>query len=251
MRFTPPLVAAGLALAATPALAAFQVLPTSGDLRVIGQALNDPLLVDSGPASGDGTYGFPTNFVLLAQRETDIELPDEDSGELEEVGEFFDYVFQDTSDGTLIFASRIVMDPEEEGEINDIFRAGYAGYAVSAGWTYLSDFDLRMFQAGRFDTGLEEVEEGEEEFDPDVVAMRSDINVEEGNAQSGLYMLKVAAESFYLLPDAITVYQAGEEGQPQFRYSFAGFAPVPEPSSYLMLLAGVGLLGLMVRRRIA
>lgn len=251
MQFARTLIAAGLALATTPALAAFQVLPTSGDLRVLGQSNPsvDPLFVPNGPSNGPNTYDFPSNLVLLAERETDIELPDEDTGELEEVGEFFDYVFRDTSDDTLIFASRIVMDPEEEGEINDVLRAGYFGYAVSAGWTFLSDFDLRMYQAGRFATGLEEVAEGEEEFDPDVVAMRTDINVEEEAPLSGLFMLKVAAPTYYLLDDAITVYQAGEEGQTPFRYTFDGFAPVPEPSTYLLLLGGLGLFGVVARRR--
>lgn len=256
MLYARTLIAAGLTLAAVPALADFQPLPTSGDLRVVGaqNVLVDPLFVSTGTPNGDGTYGFPSTFVLLDQRETDIELPDEDDPTIfEEVGEFFDYVFRDTSDNTLVFASRIVMDPLEEGEINDVFRAGFFGYNVSAGWTFMSDNDLRMFQAGRFATGLEEVEEGEEEFDDDVVAMRSDINVAEGNALSGLYMLKVAASGYYLSEEAITVYQAGEEGQTPYRFDFDGFAPtpVPEPSTYLMLLAGLGLVGLIARRRVA
>ncbi len=247
MTIARTLIAAGFALAAAPALAAFQLLPTAGTLRIDGSnnPAADPLFIPTGTANGDGTYQPPSFLQLLAENETDIELPDEDDGELEEVGEFFDSVFRDTSDGTLVFASRIVL--EDEGEINDIFRSGFYGYQVLAAWTFSTDFDLRMSSTARSNTGLLDPDE----FDPDVVNMRTDINVEEGNPQSGLFFIKVAAPGYIFKEDAIRVFQAGEEGQDPFSFVFGGYVPtpVPEPSTYAMLLGGLGLLAFAAKRR--
>lgn len=247
MSIAHTLVAAGLVLAAAPALAEFQLLPTAGTLRVEGSndPFTDPLFIPTGTANGDGTYQPPSFLQLLAQNETDIELPDEDTGVPEEVGDFFDSVFRDTSDDTLVFASRIVLD--DEGEINDIFRSGYYGYQVLAAWTFSTDFDLRMSSAARSNTGLLDPDE----FDPDVVNMRTDINVEEGNPQSGLFFIKVAAPGYLFQEDAIRVFQAGEEGQDPFSFTFGGYVPtpVPEPSTYAMLLGGLGLLAFSAVRR--
>lgn len=253
-------MAAGFALVAAPAFADFQTLPTSGDLRVVGLTDESPvdnLLVPYGAPTGEITgpngapgqaYAFPNpgTWVPISQvRETAIMLPDEDDGELEEVGTFFDSVYRDTSDGSLLFVSQIIL--EEEGEINDIFRSGFTGYSVAAGWTFSTDFDLRMYSAARTASGLGDPDV----FDPDVVDMRTDLNVEEENPWSGWFFLKVAAPGYQLGPNAIQLLQAGEEDQTPFPFVLDGYipTPVPEPSTYAMLLGGLGLLGLMARRR--
>lgn len=258
MKIVRTLIAAGIALAAAPALAAFQTLPTTGE-RVLDRTELEinRLFIPTGPVAGpiigpDGVpgnaYNFPNpaTWVLISEiRESDVLLPEDD--ELEEVGEFFDAVFRDTSDNSLIFMTRLVL--EEEGEINDIFRSGFFGYEVQAAWTFSTDFDLRMFSAARSNVNFLT---GPDVFDPDIVNMRSDINVDEGSPWSGLYFLKVAAPGFYLKPDAIRIYQAGEEvGDEPFSFYLDGYAPlpVPEPSTYAMLLGGLGLLAFAAKRR--
>jgi hypothetical protein len=83
--------------------------------------------------------------------------------------------------------------------------------------------------------------------------MRSDINTNEGNPFSGLYLIKTDAPSYQLLENAARVRQGGEEGQLITSFSFLGYAPaavVPEPSSWALMLAGLGVAGFMLRRRL-
>jgi hypothetical protein len=181
----------------------------------------------------------------------DIELADD--GDLEEVGHLYDYVFRDSRDNTLVFGTRVKLGAEpthdDEGELNNIFRSGYEGYDVSVAWIRLLDgANLRPFNAGLTATGLDE---GDATYDPNVVGFQSDINLSEGNPNSGLYLIKTNATNFSVAAGAITLFQAGEEGQSVYRAVYDGFAPapVPEPETYAMLLAGLGLIGFAARRR--
>jgi hypothetical protein len=227
----------------------FVELPTSGTLRKVGSARNsaDQFLISSGPVSGtdaDGitTYDFPATFTLLASRVSDVKL----GGQV--VGDFYDYVFRDSTDKKLVFGSRLTL--EDDGEINDIFRGGFTGFGVAVAWAFTSDTDLRMYSAARTSTGLKQ---GADRFSPDWVDFRSDLNVEEGNPDTGLYLIKTDAPDYVLKDGMVRLWQGGEEGQTQESFFLAGYAPtlapIPEPSTYAMLLGGLGLLGVMAKRR--
>jgi hypothetical protein len=250
MRFQKSLLAAALVLAASAAQAgSFVELPTSAPLRKTGaNNLNvDQLFIPTGAIiatdiDGFNTYAFPSKFTLLASRESDVML----GGAI--VGDFFDYVFRDTTDNKLVFGSRLVL--EDDGEVNDIFRAGFTGFSAAAAWTFIVDTDLRAYSAARTSTGLKQ---GADVFNADWVNFRSDINVEEGNPSTGLFLVKTDAPDYKLIESAIRVWQGGEEGQNPESYFISGFAPttppIPEPSTYAMLLGGLGLLGVMAKRR--
>jgi len=266
VKFTTALVTAGFALASTPALAGFENLPSSGTLRVYGISNIDvdPLFITQGALTGGTgtaftdpfTFALPTNFTLLASQQTVFELPITELNPvtglmetaIEEVGTFFDAVFRDTTDNKLVFGSRIVMDPTEEGEINDIFRYGLWGDDVQAGWTFVTSDDNRLFSAVRSANSTIN-DDALDTFDPYVVGLASDINVEEGFPVSGWFFVKTGVAEFALVDGAVGLFQAGEEGQPPFQARIAGFAPVPVPAAvWLLGSALVGMAGVARRR---
>ena len=253
MKFAITVLAVGLSVAAGSVLAAFQELPTAGpSLRLFG-AQNptvDQFFIPTGDVesttNGINTYRAPSSFNLLASLLTSVQLPVSVGGPLEEIGTFYDYVFQDTSDNKLVFGSRLVLT-DEDAEINDIFRNGFDGYSAAVAWTFRTDLDLRVFSSARTAVGLLE---GADAFDANVVDLRSDINFSEGNPQTGWYFIKTDAPTFAFAADIVRLRQGGEEGQPVVQAIIGGFTPsaVPEPSTYAMLLAGLGLLVLLARR---
>jgi hypothetical protein len=173
-----------------------------------------------------------------------------------EIGHAFDFVFRDSRDDKLVFGMRTLLgvepDHQQDAELNFLYRYGFqddtATYSAAAAWMFTSDFDLRMYNVGRTaSTSLL----GATPFDPDTIRMQSDVNLAEGNPFSGLFLIKTDAERYTIADRGIGVFQAGEEGQPRVGVDLRGFvpAPIPEPSTYAMLLGGLGLLGVVARRR--
>ena len=211
------------------------------------------------------TINYTTNsgngvLNLLAFRENDdIKLAGH------EVGDLYDFVYQDSSDGKLVFGTRIVLesdddddlavasadddDDEFEVELNFIYRSGFTNYSTAAAWTYQTSNDLRMYNAARTDSY--ELE-GPFDANADLIRFQADISPEEGNPISGLYLVKTDATTFSVVANAIGYYQAGEEGQPIVGEFLAGYAPaaaVPEAETYAMMLAGLAMIGTIARRR--
>ncbi|MBF4990447.1 PEP-CTERM sorting domain-containing protein [Methylophilus sp. QUAN] len=167
--------------------------------------------------------------------------------------DIYDFVFRDSADNSLVFGTRYLnRDPQETGdEVNFLYRYGFTGYSTSVAWTFLTDSDLRQYTAIKTDSTAGE---GPFDYDVDVVRQQGDFSVSEDNPWSGLYLVKTDATT-YSLGKAIGFYQTGEEGQTPAGGFITGFiptavtTPVPEPESYVMLLAGLGVAGIASRRR--
>ncbi|MEM7543024.1 MAG: hypothetical protein AAF384_15775 [Pseudomonadota bacterium] len=241
-----------LVVATTPALAAFTLLPTDsvGSVRVFGSNNLglDPFILAPGTSLPGGLFELPSNLVQLALRETEFELVED--GVPEEVGTFQDAVFRDTNDNSLVFGSRIVMDPQEDGEINDIYRRGWApGYSALAAWVPVDgNTDLRLFSAGRT-TGSHLADDDPDLFDIDTVALGTDVNVEELKPTTAWYLVKTNAPTWALGVDGVGVFQAGEEGQLPQLVNFDGYIPTPIPAGLPLFLSALGFLGYRARAR--
>lgn len=196
-------------------------------------------------------------LTLLDHRVTlDIEIPaSQGSVDTVQIGDLYDFVFRDSRDDALVFGTRVMLGVRpnqiDDAELNFLYRYGFKDgsttYTTAAAWLFTSDQDLRMYNAGMTSSNSLL---GATPYDPNTVRMQSDVNLSEGNPFSGLFLIKTDAVA-YTMGNAIGVFQAGEEGQPQVGANFMGFvpAPIPEPSTYAMLLGGLGLLGVMAKRR--
>ncbi|MCP4635082.1 MAG: PEP-CTERM sorting domain-containing protein [Methyloversatilis sp.] len=171
-------------------------------------------------------------------------LPDEPQATI------YDFVYRDSRDNALVFGTRYLNLVDNNQEVNFLYRYGFTGYSTAAAWAFLTDSDLRQYQAGATSStsssnlGLP--------YDPDTVRQRGDFSVSEGNPWSGLFLVKTNATAYTLGNKAIGYFQAGEEGQAPAGGFISGFvptAPVPEPETYALMLAGLGLIGLAARRR--
>lgn len=159
----------------------------------------------------------------------------------------FDYVYRDSVDGKLVFGTRYMNLVDNDQEVNYLYRQG-AGGNVSTSWTFLSDYDLRMYQAGQtnditYNSSVSYVD--------GIVRQKADISVSEGNPWSGLYLVKTDAVNYAFGSSAIGFYQAGEEGQAVVGNYINGFiaAPIPEPENYALMMVGLGVVGAAARRR--
>jgi hypothetical protein len=167
-----------------------------------------------------------------------------------QVGSFLDAVYRDPTDGMLVFGGRLALTTFN-AETNDMFRSGFTGFSAAAAWSPGSPAGRKPTFVARTATGLKQ---GALVFSPDVVDFRTDINPSELNPNSGLYLIKTDADSFKIATGAIRLRQGGEEGQPVTQAILAGFvpttAPVPEPGTWMLLVAGLGLVAAIGRKRL-
>lgn len=166
--------------------------------------------------------------------------------------DIFDFVYQDSFDGKLVFGTRYLNRQDNNEEANYLYRYGFTGFTTEAAWTFSSDYDLRLYQAAKTD---DHSYNASVLYDADVVRQKGDFSVSEGNPWSGLFLVKTDAQYYTLGEKAIGYYQAGEEGQAVVGGYIGGFVasatmPVPEPETYGMMLAGLAFIGVVARRRI-
>ena len=189
-------------------------------------------LPDGTPASFPDSGSAPSIILTVLDSNTqDILLDGTFIGQpagLVKVGTITDYVLQDTRDNNLVFAMRVILDPTVNGaanqyEINNLFRFGFTGYSAAIGWSRGSSADLRLYNGTRTRQRFLTAEPFT--FDPDVVRLQSDVNVSEGNPRSGFFFIKTDAPSYTTQADAISLYQAGEEGQQLNEVFLSGFVP--------------------------
>jgi hypothetical protein len=165
--------------------------------------------------------------------------------------DIYDFVFRDSADNSLVFGTRYLNRQDNGEEANFLYRYGFTGHNTSVAWTYLTTSELRQYQAVKTDSTDGE---GPFEYDADVIRQQGDFSVTEGQPWSGLFLVKTDATS-YTLGKAIGFYQSGEEGQDPAGGFITGFiptaitTPVPEPESYALFLVGLGVMGVISRRR--
>lgn len=209
------------------------------------------------PVVGTGTLSL-----LDFQVTRNIGLPvvdagGDETGEFDLIGDLYDFVFRDSRDNSLVFGTRVVLGVSDEqlenvgnSELNFLYRYGFTGFSAAAAWMFL-DNDLRLYEVGR----TASFSYSSQAYDEDVIRMKSDISVSEGNPFSGLFLVKTDAQYYTLSDRGVGYYQAGEEGQAIVGNALSGFVPtntppVPEPTEYAMFLAGLGLVAAAARRRL-
>jgi hypothetical protein len=237
-------------------LNALSITPNNGDANV-------PLSIDYAAtewrtAAAGGTVPRGTAVATGTLNLIDFHVTTGITLGSEVIGDVYDFVFRDSRDNALVFGSRFILGQgagySDDAELNFMYRYGFVEgdtvFDVQAAWLFNSDFDLRMYNASRSDTRSLV---GVPKLDLNAVSMQADVNLSEGNPYSGLYLLKTDATDYKWMDNALGYFQAGEEGQALLYGSTGGFAPtmapVPEPSTYALMLAGIGLIGMAARRR--
>ena len=210
---------------------------SNADGEVVAQTLNYRTF------TGSTTTGTGTLTLLDWQVTRDVDLA---AGSKQ--FDYFDFVYRDSADNKLVFGTRALNRVDNNEEINFLYRGGFAGYSTASAWTFSTDVDLRQYQAGLTSDNSYNASVA---FDDNVVRQKSDVSLSEGNPWSGLFLVKTDAPDYVLGTNAIGFFQAGEEGQAKVGGFIGGYvaAAVPEPETYAMLLAGLGIVGLAARRR--
>lgn len=150
----------------------------------------------------------------------------------------YDFVFRDSFDNKLVFGSRYLNRVANNQEINFHYRNGFNGFSAATAWTFLTNSDLRLYEAGRTN---DNTFSNSVPYNADAIRMKGDFSLTEDNPWSGLNLVKTNATYYTSSNDGLGYFQAGEEGQPRVGKTIAGFVPtndgdVPLPTWVLLLM---------------
>lgn len=218
------------------------------------------------------TGGIPASWTQQASTTTAVMSPVDSSIQ---VGNFIDTVWIDATTNQLIIGSYFQLLPNYPqgnihggggiSEINSIVRTGFSEVAtVSAAWYFADELyagaagGYRLRDPARSDyvaSGYSDANAASY-LDLDKVAIRTDVSIGESNPNSGIYFLSVDASLYTYAwgDDAVRIVQgaSSSEGGRVFQEMWlSGYqvAAVPEPSEYALMLVGLGLMGVVARRR--
>lgn len=211
---------------------------------------------------------LPSSWTLKNSVTTDVYSPVAGSTS-QIVGQFVDSFWYEASSNSYIIGTYFQLTNDDHGitEINSIVRSGFADASgdLSAAWTYASgiysgaEAGYRLRDPSRSDyiasynattagTGAY--------FDADKVAIRTDVSLGEDNPNSGLYLIKFSADNAIVewTSNAVHIVQgasSSEGGRIRQDMFLSGFAVtmVPEAETYAMMMAGLAMIGSIVRRR--
>jgi hypothetical protein len=212
--------------------------------------------------------GLPSSWTLTNSVTTDVYSPV--AGNTSQiVGQFVDSLWYESSSNSYIIGTYFQLTDDNYGitEINSIVRTGFADYTgdLSAAWTYASGiysgaepgYRLRDPSRSDYIASYNATTAGTGAyFDADKVAIRTDVSMGEDNPNSGLYLIKFSADNAVVewTANAVHIVQgasSNEGGRIRQDMWLSGFAVtmVPEAETYAMFLAGLGMMGAIVRRR--
>ncbi|MFL9710304.1 PEP-CTERM sorting domain-containing protein [Methylobacillus sp. Pita1] len=219
------------------------------------------------------TGGIPSSWAQQASVTTAVYSPVNNSIQ---VGNFIDTVWIDATTNQLIIGSYFQLLPNYPtgnihggggiSEINSIVRTGFADVdTVSAAWYFAygiysgaeDGYRLRDPSRSGYVASYNAANAAAGDYlDLDKVAIRTDVSIGENNPNSGIYFLSVDASQYTYVfgSNAIGIIQGAstsEGGRVGQEIWLSGFrvAAVPEPSEYALMLIGLGMMGVVARRR--
>lgn len=276
----------GLTLA-TPALALnnYITLPlsTSTPVQITGAPIGvDPNGNNIYPTPDNGRFttfaGAVSGYTQVATRSVNITARNQIGntfGQTVTIGSIQERVYRQGTSTNFIFASKLNLtnidwDTLTPGvqtfEVNDIQRAGFLNRGASVAFFMSGNSDETLWQAARTNVGLNWV--AGDPANPgnplNYIDFRTDLNGgidDDGSSKnnSAWSFIKVQASGFAVQNSVYRLWEGGEEGQKHWASNLiSGYAPtgtvfatppVPEPSEYAMMIAGLGMLAFVVRRR--
>lgn len=146
-------------------------------------------------------------------------------------------VFQDTATGFLSFLYQFTNDSLSPESIGRITGSAFNGFTTDVFQSATAGF-------GFFETGTRAANTADRGMSGDVVGFNFGVGDRVQPGESS-FVLQVRTNT----TSYTTGFMGIIDGSAATAVAFAPTAPIPEPQTYAMMLAGLGLMGFMIRRR--